>query len=116
AHAGPGDALWRKFQDTREDQWATRARDEIDEALRLDPQDVSVRYALVVLYRGRGRMAEAIEELRRIVDELRKAIDLRPNYWGHHYGLGQAHYAAGRYPEAMAAFRRVTELQPDNAW
>jgi len=143
AHAGLGEAFWRKFQDTRDDQWATRARDEIDEALRLDPHDISVRYALVVLYRGRGRVAEAIEELRRIiavqpgdddahrllgqllaetgheaegVEELTKAITLRPNYWGHHYGLGQAHYGAGRFPEAMAAFRRVTELQPDNAW
>jgi len=143
AHAGLGEALWRKFQDTREDQWATRARDEIDEALRLDPQDASVRYALVVLYRGRGRVSEAIEELRRIVavqprdddahrllgqllaetgheaegvDELRKAIAIRPNYWGHHYGLAQALYAAGRYPDAIGVAKRITELQPDNAW
>jgi tetratricopeptide (TPR) repeat protein len=143
AHAGLGEAFWRKFQDTREDPWATRARDEIDEAMRLDPHDISVRYALVVLYRGRGRVGEAIEELRRIIQvqpsdddahrllgqllaesghgeegvtEIRKAIALRPNFWGHHYGLGQVHYAAGRYRDAIAAFRRVTELQPDSAW
>ena len=97
----------------------------------------------MVLYRGRGRVGEAIEELRRIiqvqagdddahrllgqllaetghekegVEEIRQAIRLRPNYWGHHYGLGQAHYAAGRYEDAISAFRRVTELQPDSAW
>jgi tetratricopeptide (TPR) repeat protein len=142
AHAGLGEAFWRKFQDTRDDQWATRARDEIDEAMRLDPHDVSVRYALVVLYRGRGRVEEAIEELRRIIQvqpgdddahrllgqllaetghdseglqEIRTAIRLRPNYFGHYYGLGHLHYAAGRYADALAAFRRVTELQPDSA-
>jgi eukaryotic-like serine/threonine-protein kinase len=143
AHAGLGEAYWRKFQDTRQDEWATRARDEINEALRLDPHDISVRYALAAIYRGRGKIAEAIDELRRITDvqpsadeahrllgqllaesgheaegvaEIRKAISLRPNFWGHHYGLGQVHYAAGRYQDAIAAFRRVTELQPDNAW
>ncbi|HEY2942081.1 MAG TPA: protein kinase [Vicinamibacteria bacterium] len=143
AHAGLGEACWRKFQDTHQDQWATRARDEINEALRLDPNDISVRYALAAIYRGMGRVEQAVEELRRItqaqpsadeahrllgqlladgaaskegLDEIRKAISLRPNYWAHHYALGQAYYAAGRYQDAIAAYRRASELQPDNAW
>ena len=40
---------------------------------------------------------------------------LRPNYWRHHSLLGGFYYATGRSQEAVAAFTRVTELQPDNA-
>ena len=41
---------------------------------------------------------------------------MRPNYWDNHQALGAAHYRAGHYPQAEAAFKRVVELQPDNAW
>jgi tetratricopeptide (TPR) repeat protein len=50
------------------------------------------------------------------VSEIQNAIRQHPNYWGHYDALGRAYYGAGRYPEAVKAFARVTELQPDNAW
>ena len=143
AYAGLGEAFWRKFEATRQQDWATQARDAITEALRLDPTDTSVRQSLAVLYRGLGRFDQAIDELRRItvsqpasdeahrllgqiliqrgrhdegVAEIREAIRLRPQYWAHHATLGQAYYQARRWPEALPAFRRVTQLQPDSAW
>jgi tetratricopeptide (TPR) repeat protein len=143
AHAGLGEALWRKFEATREQEWATLARDEITEALRLDPNDTSVRQSLASLYRGLGRYDQAIDELRKItaaqpasdeahrllgqilfdrghldegVAEIREAIRLRPQYWAHHATLGQVFYRAGRFQDAIPSFRRVTELQPDSAW
>jgi tetratricopeptide (TPR) repeat protein len=143
AHAGLGEAFWRKFEATRGQDWAMQARDEITEALRLDPQDTSVRQSLAALYRGLGRLDQATDELRRIivaqpasdeahrllgqilierghhaegVAEIREAIRLRPQYWAHHATLGQAYYRAGLYRQAVPAFRRVTELQPDSAW
>jgi serine/threonine-protein kinase len=143
AHGGLGEAYWREYQRTRDVAWATQARDAINEALRLNPQDASVRYSLATVYRGMGRQTEAIEELRRVIemrpqadeahsllgqvlikagqleaglDSIRAAIRLRPHYWVHHYVLGSALYNAGRYRDAIPAFQRVVELQPDSAW
>ena len=109
----------------------------------MKPDDVGVRYSLASIYRGMGRHADAIEELRRIIrthpqaDDahrllgqtlidvgqldagraaINEAIQLRPQYWAHHFVLGSSLYAAGRYREALPAFQRVVELQPDNAW
>jgi serine/threonine-protein kinase len=143
AHAGLGEAYWRKYQASRDEKWAVEARDAVNEALRLDPNDVSVRVSLAAVYRARGRSAQAVEELQKVIvsrpesddahrqlgqllveagrleeglQEMNAAIRLRPDYWGHHHTLGAAYYGAGRYGDAVAAFRRVTELQPDNGW
>ena len=143
AHAGLGEAYWRKYQATREEKWSIDARDAINEALRLDPTDASVRLSLAAIYRGMGRVKEASEELAKVVAsspqsdeahrqlgvllmstgeqdrgiaELREAIRLRPNYWVHHHTLGAAYYGLGRYPDAVKSFQRITELQPDSAW
>ena len=143
AHAGLGEAYWRKYQATREEKWSVEARDAINEALRLDPQDVSVRLSLAAIYRGMGRVKEATEELEKVVaaspnsdeahrqlgvllmgigqnerglGEIKKAIELRPNYWVHHHTLGAGYYGQGRYAEAVASFQRIVELQPDSAW
>jgi tetratricopeptide (TPR) repeat protein/tRNA A-37 threonylcarbamoyl transferase component Bud32 len=143
AHAGLGEAYWRRYQDSRDAKWATEARDAINEALRLQPDDAGVRISLAAIYRGMGRQADAIEELRRVTQThpnaddahkllgqalievgqlepglaaIKDAVRLRPQYWAHHFVLGSSLYAAGRYREALPAFQRVVELQPDNAW
>jgi tetratricopeptide (TPR) repeat protein len=143
AHAGLGEAYWRRYQDSRDPKWATEARDAINEALRLQPDDAGVRISLAALYRGMGRQEEAIEELRRVTHTrpnaddahkllgqtlievgqlepglaaIKEAIRLRPQYWAHHYVLGTSLYAAGRYRDAIPAFQRVVELQPDSSW
>jgi serine/threonine-protein kinase len=143
AHAGLGQACWRKYEASRDEQWSLQARDAMNEALRLDSNDVGVRMTLANIYRAMGKLPEAIEELERVtastpqndeaflllgqalveagrleqgLDAVHSAIRLRPAFWGHHYSLGVALYKAGRYPEAVTALRRAAELQPDNAW
>lgn len=143
AHAGLGDAYWRKFRATRDDAWASKARDTITEALRLDPDDPGVHHSLAVLYRDTGRPREAREEAEAAIrlqpefdlahallgdlyaeagDRARaeaahvRAIALRPAYWSHHLGLGVFHFQTGRVDDAIASFRRVTELRPDSSW
>jgi eukaryotic-like serine/threonine-protein kinase len=142
AHAGLGEAFWRKYQSTRDEKWSIQARDAINEALRLDAGDDSVRLSLATIYRGMGRTDRAIEELISVVrtsphsdeahrqlgsaylaagktepgiDQLREAIRLRPNYMVHHHALGTAYYAAGRFAEAARSFQRIIDLQPDSA-
>ena len=143
AHAGLGEAYWRKYQATREGKWSVEARDSINEALRLDPEDGSVRLSLAAIYRGMGRIPQATEELEKLaaaspgsdeahrqlgiilvsqgqpergLSELKQAIGLRPSYWVYHYDLGSAYYNLGRYREAVNSFQRVVELQPDSPW
>lgn len=44
----------------------------------------------------------------------KKAILARPDDWAAYNALGGFYYKRGQGPEAEAAFRRVTELTPDN--
>jgi serine/threonine protein kinase/tetratricopeptide (TPR) repeat protein len=142
AHAALGETFWLKYQNSKEEAWIAKAREETLEALRLDPDQAGVRYSLAVIYNGTGKTTEAVQELKRAIAlqpasddahrllgeivarqgqlddavvELRRAIDLRPSYWSNHWSLGLAYYNAGRYEEAIEALKRVVELQPDNA-
>ena len=142
AHAALGEAFWEYFNRTTDSAWTDKARESAEEARRLDPGHPAVRHTLAIIYRGTGRVDEAIAELRgalsiqpndddahallgeiladqgridEAAEELKQAIDIRPNFWGHYYSLGIAYYNAGRLPDAALAFQRVTELQPDLA-
>jgi tetratricopeptide (TPR) repeat protein len=141
-HAALGRARLARYEHTSDATWAERARDSMTEALRLDPQDTEVRDALARLYLETGRIPEALDEVRRALEtrpqadhlhrlmanllvetgdfeeavrEARRAVGLR-EWYQNHYTLGYVLYRAGRFPESAAAFRRVTELRPDNAW
>jgi tetratricopeptide (TPR) repeat protein len=55
-----------------------------------------------------GQANEAIETYK-------KAIGVNPYYWGSHIDLGDAYLNSGDNAKALAEFKRVTELEPDNA-
>jgi serine/threonine protein kinase/tetratricopeptide (TPR) repeat protein len=142
AQAAIGEACWLKYLETRDPQWTEKARDATIEALRLDPDQPMVRYALALIYQGTGKRGAAAEELQKAialqpssdefhrllgrvyttlqqtddaVREFRIALRLRPGFWDTYRALGVAYYNVGRYDEAIAAFTRMTELQPDSA-
>ena len=141
AHAGLGEANWRKYQATREDSLSVEADIASARAVDIDPKDPAVRIARASIYRGMKRMTDAVTELEyavaeepgsddvhrqlgtllasmgehaRGVAELKAAVALRPGYWINHASLGTAYYNQGHYPLAADAFKRITELQPDN--
>jgi eukaryotic-like serine/threonine-protein kinase len=143
AHAALARACLVRYEETGEAAWADRAREAAQEALRLDPRDVEVRRSLAHILASRGRLPEAIDELkqalgqkpgsdgtRRLFSEVlveagqpgaaleqaRAAVALRPGYVQNHMALGWVHFSAGRFGDAAAAYRRATELQPDDAW
>ena len=142
AFAALGEACWLKYDALKDPQWADRAKDATLEALRLDPAQPMVRYALAIIYRGTGRKTDAIDELGRAIgeqpssDELHRLLGrayadvgrlddavnqftiaqrLRPGFWDNYRALGLAYFDAGRYADAVSALRRLTELQPDSA-
>jgi eukaryotic-like serine/threonine-protein kinase len=142
AHATLARAFLAEYENTSDPAWAGRARDEMTEALRLDPQDADVRENLARLYLNTGKIPEALEEARKALEarpradslhrlmanllvetgdlerafaEARRAVALR-EWHQNHYTLGYVLYRAGRFEECAAAFRRASELRPDNAW
>jgi serine/threonine protein kinase/tetratricopeptide (TPR) repeat protein len=141
AYAGLGEAYWLQYSDSREQVDSTRAQDAAREALRLDPDNATVRYSAALTYKGVGDTERAINELRRAlalrpryddarrvlgdilasrglideaVAEYQKAIAVRPRYWEHHRALGNALYDATRYADAAKAFEEVIRIRPDN--
>ncbi len=142
AHAGLGDAYWWQFREDREAEAATRAADAVLAALALDPDLPQVRLSLATIYRGTGRVEQAEDQVRQVIEgypsnsdahrvlgqildsqrrtdeavaEYGQAIALRPSYWRNYFELGLTYYQANRRPLAAAQFRRVTELMPESA-
>jgi tetratricopeptide (TPR) repeat protein len=52
----------------------------------------------------RGQELLQVESSEEAVGHFRRAITLDPMHWLAHYGLGQAHMALKRYPEAIQAY------------
>ena len=141
AFAGLGEAYWLQYSDSREQADSIRAQEAAREALKLDPDNATVRYSAALTYQGVGDTEEAINELRRAlalrpryddarralgdilagrgrideaVAEYQKAIAVRPRYWEHHRALGNALFNATRYADAAKAFEEVIRIRPDN--
>ena len=142
AHAGLGEAYWRKYQLTKDAHWATAARASCTTALQRANNLAPVFVTLGMVDAGTGKYAEAISELKRAVvlepsngDAYRElatayqaagqaadaeatyknAIGVRPTYWANYNALGILYFRQSRYVEAEAQFKRVIALTPDNA-
>jgi eukaryotic-like serine/threonine-protein kinase len=141
AHAALGEAYWRMYDSTRDQQWADRAVEASRNAVTVAPDDVAARLALGVTLTNTGRNAEAVQELQRTlatqpnddearrylgralnglgrldeaVGEWRRAIESRPNNWQVLSDMGLALFRAARYDEAIAAYQRLIDNRPDN--
>jgi tetratricopeptide (TPR) repeat protein/TolB-like protein len=143
AHAALARACLARYEETKDAAWADRGRDAAQEALRLDPRDVEVRRSLARILASRGRLTEAVDELKQAValkpnsdgtrrlfsevlieagqpeaalEQARRAVEIRPSYAENQMALGWVRFSTGRFGDAAAAYRRATEAQPDNAW
>jgi serine/threonine-protein kinase len=117
-------------------QWQESEK-EFKRAIELDPNYPTAHQWYALLLRDTGRVDQAIAELKRAqgldplsrvigqtlasvyitkgdvnsaVEEARRVIDLDPNYPRGHDQLGLSLLKQGKYPEAMAAFRKAVEL------
>ena len=141
AHAGLGEAFWRRYEMTGDPRWVESAFEECRSAVELDEFDVAGHVCLGHLYNGTGRTEEAIDELElaksldpandqavrgladaylaegdmQLAEETYKeAIDLRPHYWAGYNWLGILYIRQGRYSEAIQSFEEVVRLAPDS--
>lgn len=141
AHAGLGEAYWRKYNLTKDTSWASAARTSCATALGLADGLAAVYVTLGLIDSGTGRYENAVDELKHAVSldplnsdayrelanayqALRKtseaeatyktAIQVRPGYWANHSALGSFYFRQARYAEAEAQFRRIVDRTPDN--
>ncbi len=96
AHAGLARACAARYAETGDASWADRARDSAQEALRLQPGDADVRRALARILYDRGRLTEAIEELKQ-AQALKPVDDDTPRL------LSEVLVDAGQMDAALAA-------------
>jgi eukaryotic-like serine/threonine-protein kinase len=141
AYAGIADSALRMYRSTREPDWAQRALSAAQQAQGIDDTLPEVHLALGNVYLANGRTAEAIVELKRVIElapnsddahrrlggaylnsghpdeavaAYRKAVEVNPYHWLNSNTLGVAYVRLARYPEAVEAMKRVIELTPDN--
>jgi tetratricopeptide (TPR) repeat protein/TolB-like protein/tRNA A-37 threonylcarbamoyl transferase component Bud32 len=141
AYAGLGEALWDKYELTKETQWVASARDACTQATSLAPQAAEPHVCLGTLYNGTGQYQKAVEEFQRARDDeptmdgayrglasayenlnqgqeaektYLSAIQLRPRYWGGYNQLGVFYFRDARFGKAEAMFEKVVQLVPDS--
>ncbi len=141
AHAGLGEAYWKKYLATKDAQWVEKARQTCERALGLDEQQASPHQCLGTINSGIGEYEKAVEEFQhalarepenemvhiglasaydklglkqRAEETYLKAIDIRPRYWSGYSRLGAFYYAQSRYADAEGMFRQVVTLHPDS--
>jgi len=141
AHAGLGEAYWRKYQLTKDPQWAEAARASCAAALRVTTTTAAAHLTLGVIDAGTGRYDDAVTNLKRAIaldplsgdayrelanayqalgrkDEAEKtyraAIEVRPNYWANYNDLGRFYFMSARYVDAEKQFQRVIDVAPDS--
>jgi serine/threonine-protein kinase len=141
---GLADALWSGFTDEGPDQaLVDRARQALDSAVAIDPDSPSTKRAYAVIYLGTGKPEQADRAILDVIErrpyddephriraeilgkmgrteearnELRRAIILRPKNVANYVSLGNAHFFAGRYKDAIQSYIQGLEIQPDNVW
>jgi tetratricopeptide (TPR) repeat protein len=81
------------------------ATSEFREALRIDPSNYSAAFDLVISYRGAGQIEDAIKVCKAVLEN-KPTAQLYST-------LGSLEEEAGRYEDAVGAFGKAVELDPD---
>jgi len=84
------------------------ARTEFENALRLDDTLTAARYQLGVVLLASSDPAGAEAALLRVTQQ-------EPRWAAAHTALGLAYHAGGKFKEAIDAYRKASEIEPNNA-
>ncbi len=120
AQSEPGNAglQLRLSQIYRQKHDFAKARDANDRAHQLDPDSLEIRYNEVLLLNAEGKTPEAIAQLKSILDSTAKKSYNEPELASRVplvLQLGDLYRSNEQYTEALDAFRKAAELDPDTA-
>ena len=142
AHASLGEALWRKYELTKDTALIAEARAACAAAMTINDGTPNVHVTLSMIARGTGEYETAVDEARKAIAtdgtdsagrrELargyealgqfeqaeaayRDAIAQRPGDWSGYNAFGAYYFGRKDYALALAQFQRAAELTPDNA-
>ncbi|MGA7614550.1 MAG: protein kinase [Thermoanaerobaculia bacterium] len=134
-------AYLAKFAITQNREWASRAIEAADEAIRKDPSLADVRVTRGKVYRLENRYDDAARELLLVLQQdsssfdaiselalvrqyqgriqeaeklFRRAIDLRPEYWKGYNQLAGFYTIRGEFEKALPYLHTAARLTPDN--
>jgi len=141
AHAGLGQAYWRKYDYTRETNWLEQAEKEARAALEINSDLTEVNITMGVINTAFGRYEEAVEnfndvlasdptnagayrhlaeayeslgEIEKAESTLKRSIQVKPDYWAGYNMLGALYLDNNQFEHAIDKFKKVIELTPDN--
>jgi serine/threonine-protein kinase len=141
ASAGLGEAFFRKYQLTHDNQWADAAVGSCQKAAQLGANLASAHSCLGRVFSARGNNEQAAAQYRRSIeleptsddayaglaaayeslnrtDEaeqlFKHAISVRPAYWATYNWLGLFYMRHARYDDAASMFSQVISLVPDS--
>ena len=108
AYAGLSDcyALLKGYSANASEEYATKAKDAAQEALRLDPNLAEAHTAMALILQNRDWEWDAAEK------EFQKAIVLNPNYATAHHWYAEHLAYRGRFDEAFAEIETARRVDP----
>ncbi|UCG60835.1 MAG: protein kinase [Candidatus Zixiibacteriota bacterium] len=107
AYAGLGEAFWRKYETHADPHFEELAIYNSQRAVQLDDKLAPVQATLGVIYHGRGRYQQAVEQFQR-------ALALDSASRSSLRGLAGAYTALNMNAEAESIYHKITQLWPDN--
>jgi serine/threonine-protein kinase len=104
AYAGLGEAYWRKYEQTADAQWITKARAACDKATESGNAGAAGNDCLGLIDNGTGKYQEAAEQFQ-------KALALEPTSDASYIGLGTAYEGLGRLNDAERTYQQAISLR-----
>ena len=142
AYAALAEAQWAMYVQTKDQQWAQRAVESTQTAVKLEPERPSVLYSAAQTYYRGGRYDDALTEVNRALTlqstyedamrlratvlvrqgrvddglaEFDRVAAIRPSSVSLHTDMGLALYGASRYAEALRSFEKAIALSPSSS-
>jgi serine/threonine protein kinase/Tfp pilus assembly protein PilF len=143
AHAGLGEAFWRKYSLTNDARWLESATQQCAQALKLGQKLAPVHVTCGLINTAKGQYEQAVADFEqalqidpRSYDALqglaiahnrlnkpelaeatyKRAIHLRPDLWTCYNELGRFYQSQGKYTDAVEQFKKVIEMAPESYW
>lgn len=107
AHAGLGEAYWRKYVITRNVELVNQAKAALDKAQSIDDSLSHVQFSTGLIEFGQGNNEAAIEHYE-------KALELKPEYTEAYRMMATAYIESGEPDKGVEMYKEIIEKKPES--